>query len=258
MLSLRFWLAVWLSGCLHAVPFALLWHGMATPAELMAPYGNSDREGFDVETVALDPGAWRQGDQNTPGGDDVDGPIPAEPLAAVTPMPEVAVPAPVPVPLPGPAPAETALSAPTVAPAPAEPAKPTGPPARGDATPTKTDPGKNGTKLPGKSGGANMPIGTPSKGGTVGVPTGARQIGDPEAPYPLDALRRGLEGRPQVWLRISTTGEVVEVKLHKSCGYDILDQAALRYVKTLRFRAATRDGVPVESACIKPVRYTIE
>src|SRR4051812_45946733 len=83
MKSARFGMAVILSGCLHAAVLGLLC--LATPREkpakslpvLLVAFGDSDREGVAVGTVARNPGTLRRGDQHTPGGDGVpQGPAP--------------------------------------------------------------------------------------------------------------------------------------------------------------------------------------
>ncbi len=102
MKTARFWIAVFLSAALHVIPLvaSVCWVPFI-PAELLQPEGNSDREGFDVEAIALNPGVWRQGDKNTPGGDDQPAAAPEEIVTEEKPMPVEAKPeAPQPVPLP--------------------------------------------------------------------------------------------------------------------------------------------------------------
>jgi TonB family protein len=45
--------------------------------------------------------------------------------------------------------------------------------------------------------------------------------------YPLEACRAGLEGAPSVKVRISATGEIMEVALERSSGHTLLDQALI-------------------------------
>jgi protein TonB len=243
MTGLRFWIAVTLSAALHSIPFVVLalWVPF-TAAELLLPEGNSDRDGFDVEAIALNPGAWRQGDKNTPGGDDLPLIIPEDLASEQKPMPVEPQPeTPPPVPLP-------VLVSVT------DPPKET-PKTNAATTGTRGQPKVNG--LPGASGGANMPIGTPSRGGRVGVPGGLKVLSEGPNNYPPEARRRELEGKPIVWMRISAEGDVVEAKLEKSCGHAILDRAAVEKARSMRFRPATRAGVPVETTQLRRIVYEL-
>jgi protein TonB len=226
-----------LAAALHAVPLGLLAYRVSfTPAEALDPYGDSDREGFDVEAIALDPGTWRQGDQYTPGGD---GQSSGVTVAVQPPVEEPAAP-PVTV-----------------------PEKPVDPPPAPKPTETKSaattgDGAKPRDGLAGAPGGSDMKLGTPSRGGTVGITSGAKMIGRGRYNYPPEAERLGLEGWPEVWMRISAEGAVVEVKLHKSCGHDLLDRAALHYAKAFKFRPARQGDTPVESTLVYRIRYELE
>lgn len=243
MTTLRFWLAVFFSGTLHVAPVAYCfvghwpWGQTDSPAELIQPYGNSDRDGFDVDYVSLNPGTYRQGNEHTPGGDNA--PDKNTPIASEVedqPLVMDARPAEPTAPLP-----------PTLPVIPVEPTRtePTTP-----STSTKTG-------LPGAPGGADMPLGTPTRGGTVGVLTGVKLLEGGRKIYPAEALRLELEGTPQVWVRISEEGDVIEVKLDKPCKHEILNRAALRYAWTMKFRPARRGGTPVESTAIQPVEYKL-
>jgi protein TonB len=243
--TFRFWLAVLLSISVHAVPLCALggWIGWsrverpAKPPVLLEAWGNSDREGFDVETVSLNPGVWRKGNENTPGGDNgkekkeaEPAPLdeePAAPLSRVeeTPRPET------------PPPALMTSLAPAPARLPESTAK---------------------TGLPGAPGGADKPIGTPTKGGVVGVRTGVRELGTPQKTYPATALDNGWEGTPIVQLRISSEGKVIDVKLDKPCAHKVLNEAAVRFAWKMRFRPALdADDNPVEDTVLKPIEYKI-
>lgn len=244
MRTFYFWLAVFLSASFHVAPLAAFvttsWWPFGTqdtPPVLLEAYGDSDRAGFpDVEAVAMNPGAYREADDHTPGGDDAQ----PEPLPRETP----AVP--------------PALAEPE--PARESPAREPDASASSATRSTKPAPeAPSGSGLPGAPGGAKMPLGTPSAGGTVGTLTGVRLVGAARPPvYPPEAQAKGIEGRPIVWLKISTEGLVVEVKLHRSSGHKILDDAALRYVQALRFVPARRGNTPIEWEALKAVNYYLE
>lgn len=78
MRLLFFWLALFISGFLHLSVLALACWGWPfgtadVPPLLIEAYGDSDRAGFAIETIAVDAGTWQQGDTHTPGGDDAPG-----------------------------------------------------------------------------------------------------------------------------------------------------------------------------------------
>lgn len=53
--------------------------------------------------------------------------------------------------------------------------------------------------------------------------------------YPPQARRNGWEGTAIVALEITADGELAEVRIHKSSGYRILDEAALKMMRSARF-----------------------
>src|SRR5205823_11587984 len=64
----------------------------------------------------------------------------------------------------------------------------------------------------------------------------------------------GLEGIVVIWLRISAEGAVLDAKVHRSSGHRVLDNAALRHARGLRFIPASQGGVAVEAE--ETQRYT--
>jgi TonB family protein len=232
------WVAAVLSVLAHLSLFGVcaavaLWPAF-TPPQLIEPYGDSDREGFAVDTVSEDPGAYRQGDDNTPGGDGAE-------MAR---------------------PAETDRDDPPEEPKPPESApQPVAPPSAilnpsADSPKETARPKADGKQLPGAPGGANMRIGTPSRGGTVGSAKGARMIDQNSKPvYPEAARQAGIEGSPTIWWRIGADAKIMDVRLYKSSGHTILDEAALRWARTRRFAPAYQGNTPVESEAIMPVNF---
>jgi len=65
-----------------------------------------------------------------------------------------------------------------------------------------------------------------------------------EPEYPREAQEQGLKGKVEMYLLISETGEVRIVRIHKSSGHSILDDAAIAYARKLRFDPARRGGKP--------------
>jgi protein TonB len=212
----------------------------------------------------MTPGTWRQGNENTPGGDDA----PEKPTIEPAEIPPAPVPPPPEPPVPPPPPPEP--PPPTAEPPtkPEEPAPPQLPVIGSKATESKpaepqpatpaTTSSTSSTTLPGKSGGSQKPLGTPSAGGTVGTYRGVKLLGNSKPVYPEAARLAQMEGIPVIWMRISVQGRVLEARVWKSCGYPILDQAALRWARVQRFRPAYMGDTPVEREVTKEVKFELE
>lgn len=64
--------------------------------------------------------------------------------------------------------------------------------------------------------------------------------------YPIEALRKGLGGNTVLTLCVDAGGAVASAEVSKSSGHQILDDAALKWMKTnARFRPAQASGQPV-------------
>ena len=75
--------------------------------------------------------------------------------------------------------------------------------------------------------------------------------------YPETARRAGWEGRVTVRVEVSADGLPIRVVLEKSSGYGVLDQAALRAVKTWRFQPRMMGGVAMTGTVDVPVNFTL-
>lgn len=75
--------------------------------------------------------------------------------------------------------------------------------------------------------------------------------------YPSLARRLGKEGTVLLRIHIDELGRPVKVDIIKKAGFG-LDEAALNAIKLSRFRPAIRDGIPVSSVVIVPVRFVLE
>jgi protein TonB len=75
--------------------------------------------------------------------------------------------------------------------------------------------------------------------------------------YPAMARLQGYEG--VVWLSVQVLpeGRVGDLRIKKSSGFDILDRAAARAVKTWRFEPATSMGNPVPMWVDLPIRFVL-
>lgn len=162
-------------------------------------------------------------------------PAPA-PRKAPAPRPAPRPPAPMPVAIPDPAPAPAAplgttapqppappIAAPMAAPAPAPAPAPPAPPAPAPV---------------------NLPM------------VDADYAANEEAFRPPAISRRlGEYGTVLLRVTVGVNGTATRVELARSSGYERLDKAALEGARKLKFRPATRNGVPVEWTYDFPVRY---
>ncbi len=75
------------------------------------------------------------------------------------------------------------------------------------------------------------------------------------AVYPQRAIDLDQQGEVLVRVRLDTAGTAVEIVLHRSCGHQLLDRAALTAVRQWQFLPAVRDGKPVAAWVEIPVRF---
>jgi protein TonB len=81
---------------------------------------------------------------------------------------------------------------------------------------------------------------------------------NPAPEYPMRARQLGFEGTVVLNVRINQKGGVEDVKIAVSSGYSLLDQSALRSVKSWLFKPARRGDQPVAARVQVPVRYTLD
>ncbi|UCE32104.1 MAG: TonB family protein, partial [Burkholderiales bacterium] len=87
----------------------------------------------------------------------------------------------------------------------------------------------------------------PAAPASTGPTTSADWSGNEPPRYPAAARRMGDEGEVRLDVLIGADGSVKEVRLSASSGSPLLDEAAMRTVRTWRFKPATANGVPVEA-----------
>jgi len=86
---------------------------------------------------------------------------------------------------------------------------------------------------------------TPAAPVRVGPRFDASWSGNAPPPYPAMARRMGEEGEVRLDVQVGQDGTVLDVRLKKSSGSQLLDQTAIETVKKWRFTPATVDGKPV-------------
>lgn len=82
----------------------------------------------------------------------------------------------------------------------------------------------------------------------VSAPDGsAKSLGNPAPKYPMDARRNHWEGTVRLRVVITPEGQVKDISVARSSGFDSLDQAALKTVSKWRFLPGKQAGVAVEA-----------
>jgi protein TonB len=82
--------------------------------------------------------------------------------------------------------------------------------------------------------------------------------GNPKPDYPLEARRRGLQGKVMLRVEVSAAGRPQGVSVIASSGYPVLDRAALAAVERWRFNPATQAGLPVPGTAEVPIVFRLE
>jgi protein TonB len=80
----------------------------------------------------------------------------------------------------------------------------------------------------------------------------------PSPPYPALLRDENITGIVWVWVRVEADGSTSEIRLDKSSGYRLLDEAALHAVNGWRFYAAVRMGHRIASVARIPVRFRLD
>lgn len=79
----------------------------------------------------------------------------------------------------------------------------------------------------------------------------------PVTTFPALSRRNGEQGIVVLRLLIDAGGLLKDVRLHKSSGFERLDQAALMDIRTARFAPYVEDGKAVDIQVIVPIDYTL-
>lgn len=84
-------------------------------------------------------------------------------------------------------------------------------------------------------------------------------ISSPSPTYPREAIQGGLTGTVELEILVGMDGKPLEVRVVRSSGHRLLDQAARRVVMSQwRFHPAMRDGQPVQALGRVPIAFTLE
>lgn len=80
----------------------------------------------------------------------------------------------------------------------------------------------------------------------------------PPIAVPLVSRRLGESGTVLLRVRVGRDGLPQQVSLHRTSGFDRLDQQALDAMRSARFEPQTRDGQAIEWQVIAPLQYDLE
>lgn len=130
-------------------------------------------------------------------------------------------------------------------------------PGKGKGTLSSGSKASGGHETSNMIGGSPLPPGIPPPGGKPGVPDGLEFLSRPPKIYPQEAKDRRWEGEALVGIVISDKGYVVMARIHRTSGHLILDNAAVKYARGLRFLPARRLGFAVSATVILPVEYKL-
>jgi periplasmic protein TonB len=86
----------------------------------------------------------------------------------------------------------------------------------------------------------------------------ANYLHNPKPPYPEVAKRRGWEGRTVLRVQVAADGSCSSAEVQQSSGHDILDESALKTVKTWKFVPAKRGDTPIASVVSVPIAFRLD
>ena len=86
----------------------------------------------------------------------------------------------------------------------------------------------------------------------------AAYLNNPPPAYPMAARRMGWQGRVVLNVEVLASGLPGQVRLYRSSGHDVLDNAAIQAVRGWRFTAARQDGQVVTKWFLVPIPFILK
>ena len=86
----------------------------------------------------------------------------------------------------------------------------------------------------------------------------AAYLNNPVPAYPMVARRMGWQGKVVLNVEVLASGLSGQIKLHKSSGHDVLDNAAMQAVRGWRFVAARQGGQVVTKWFLVPIPFILK
>ena len=90
-----------------------------------------------------------------------------------------------------------------------------------------------------------------------GTPVKVTYQPDVQDYYPEVSRRNNEEGRPVVKICVNAAGKIDSVEITTPSGHPLLDDAALKVAKGMKFKPATSEGKPVVSCPTLPVKFVL-
>ena len=81
---------------------------------------------------------------------------------------------------------------------------------------------------------------------------------EPKLIYPFSAQQKNHDGTAIIIFTINKNGEVDETRIHKSSGYNDLDDAAEKYCTGLEFIPAYENGIPIQSSMKWEIKFDLK
>lgn len=76
--------------------------------------------------------------------------------------------------------------------------------------------------------------------------------------YPDQSRRNNEEGKVGVKICVAPTGKTDSIEVANTSNFPLLDEAALKVAKAMRFKPATSEGKPVASCSTLPIRFALK
>ncbi|NBV41726.1 energy transducer TonB [bacterium] len=92
------------------------------------------------------------------------------------------------------------------------------------------------------------------RGNTISRPDA---MDNPPPLYPESARRRGQQGTVLLSVDITSDGRPAQIRVKKTSGFPLLDEAALKAVRKWKFKPATSALAPIASTVEVPVRFEL-
>lgn len=86
----------------------------------------------------------------------------------------------------------------------------------------------------------------------------AAYLNNPKPPYPRMAIRQQIEGTVTLLVRVLPDGSPSDIRIDQSSGNSLLDDSALKTVKSWRFVPARQGGLPVTAEVKVPIVFSLQ
>jgi len=120
-------------------------------------------------------------------------------------------------------------------------------------------PSSGGHAVRERASGTRSGVGRPGEQEKAEAPQVAlpRYLDASHPPYPWIARMKGYEGMVLLAVEVLTDGRAGRIRIKKSSGYALLDQAALNTVRDWRFEPARESNTPMAMTVDIPVRFSL-